>query len=647
MNGALFNAPTAGRPFEIVPPELLARPERDELRRLDRAEAALVVDGYLRRLSSQEARCRRVLGTLASDFLRRRAHHTLGFVRVDDYARERLGLSGRELQSAACVIDGLRGLPALAAAFDEGTLSWTQARLLIAIARPETEAAWLAIARDRTVRALETVLRDARRRGQVDDPVAALVPGSALSLTEVAPSVAVAAPPQAIVPPLPPGAGLAVDTALDECAESGRTMDGEAAVTFRLRCPRWVPPLWRDAVELARRVAGESLAPWRAAEAIAAEGLSARTHHATSTLDADLPRPPSPRIAANPDETRAAFTARSAFDTIDWSCVVEAVPQDVDRLADDVAACDPHALDRRMRAAVHALHRVDWQLGRLLRLILDCRLYVLFGFASWSTYVRERLGISTRTAGLLVAIERKTWASPALMEAYRSGTLSTVRALTIAPVVGDRDRDAWIERASEVTLRRLADEVAWALDVRDAAPSPIAVAPPTHGVPLVVSPRQMRAPLDEELTAEIIVRGPATVVALLRAAIAAFHPPLTPAWTGLVDLLAHVKGEWQRLPRHRDPVFARDGWRCSVPACNSRRNLQDHHIIFRSRGGTNARTNRLTLCAGHHLHGIHDGWVRARGKAPAGIWWELGVRGDGPPLLRLVGEQYDDCSGSK
>src|SRR5438445_605934 len=207
MSGALFNAPTAGRPFEIVPPELLARPERDELRRLDRAEAALVVDGYLRRLSSQ-----------------------------------------------------------------------------------------------------------------------------------VAPSVAVAAPPQAIVPPLPPGAGLAVDTALDECAESGRTMDGEAAVTFRLRCPRWVPPLWRDAVELARRVAGESLAPWRAAEAIAAEGLSAPTQHGAVAPDIEVPRPPPLRAAANPDETRAAFTARSAFDTIDWSYVVEAVPQDVDRLADDVAA---------------------------------------------------------------------------------------------------------------------------------------------------------------------------------------------------------------------------------------------------------------------------------------------------------------------
>src|SRR5882672_1183210 len=161
--------------IEIVPPEILARPDRDELRRLDRADAALVVDGYLRRLASQEARARRIFGTLASAFLRRRAHHVLGFVRVDDYTRERLGLSGRELQSAAQVVGALRDLPALAAAFDEGALSWTQARLLVAVACPETEAAWLAIARNRTVRALEAVIREARRRTRVDasDPRAA------------------------------------------------------------------------------------------------------------------------------------------------------------------------------------------------------------------------------------------------------------------------------------------------------------------------------------------------------------------------------------------------------------------------------------------------------------------------------------------
>jgi len=87
-------------------------------------------------------------------------------------------------------------------------------------------------------------------------------------------------------------------------------------------------------------------------------------------------------------------------------------------------------------------------------------------------------------------------------------------------------------------------------------------------------------------------------------------------------------------PRHRDPVFARDRWRCAVSACSSRKQLHDHHIVFRSRGEDNARDNRITVCAWHHLR-IHAGIVRATGEAPADITWELGVRPGRRSLLRL------------
>ena len=65
--------------------------------------------------------------------------------------------------------------------------------------------------------------------------------------------------------------------------------------------------------------------------------------------------------------------------------------------------------------------------------------------------------------------------------------------------------------------------------------------------------------------------------------------------------------------RREHRVFERDGWRCTVPGCSSYRNLHDHHIIFRSAGGSNALTNRTTLCAAHHLRGVHAGVVRCRG----------------------------------
>jgi hypothetical protein len=326
--------------------------------------------------------------------------------------------------------------------------------------------------------------------------------------------------------------------------------------------------------------------------------------------------------------------------TLDWATIAEALPDDVESLGCDATECDPHELDARLRRAAQAMRQVDWQLGRLLRVFFDRRLYTLLGFPTGARYVRERLGISIRKVRLLIALERKTWESPPLMEAYRAGRLPSLRALAISPVVSELHGAAWVARASAVTLRRLDDEVAWALDVQAANVRFAWPAPPALGAALVVPPVQMRAWQDEHPSAEIRFRGPASVVALFRSALAAWRAPFTPEWIGLVGLLAHVKTEWERLPRHRDPVFARDGWRCAVPACSSRRNLHDHHIVFRSRGGDHARDNRVTLCAWHHLRGIHAGRVRAWGRAPDAVHWELGTRCDGPPLACLVGERY-------
>jgi len=49
---------------EIVPPEVLVPPEAYS-RGLHHDEAALVLDGWLRRLAAQDSRCRAVLGRLA------------------------------------------------------------------------------------------------------------------------------------------------------------------------------------------------------------------------------------------------------------------------------------------------------------------------------------------------------------------------------------------------------------------------------------------------------------------------------------------------------------------------------------------------------------------------------------------------------
>jgi len=81
--------------------------------------------------------------------------------------------------------------------------------------------------------------------------------------------------------------------------------------------------------------------------------------------------------------------------------------------------------------------------------------------------------------------------------------------------------------------------------------------------------------------------------------------------------------------RRPNPVIERDGYRCAVPGCSSRRSLQDHPIVFRSRGGAHAPWNRVTLCAFHHLRGVHTGRLRVEGLAPERLVFELELREGG------------------
>lgn len=48
-------------------------------------------------------------------------------------------------------------------------------------------------------------------------------------------------------------------------------------------------------------------------------------------------------------------------------------------------------------------------------------------------------------------------------------------------------------------------------------------------------------------------------------------------------------------------VFNRDGWRCQVPWCRRRTNLEEHHVIPKSLGGSDDSENKVTLCHWCHV----------------------------------------------
>ena len=106
-------------------------------------------------------------------------------------------------------------------------------------------------------------------------------------------------------------------------------------------------------------------------------------------------------------------------------------------------------------------------------------------------------------------------------------------------------------------------------------------------------------------------------------------------------MLEHALATWElehralrTVSRRLRAILERDGWRCTVPGCTSRRNLQVHHIVFRAAGGGDASSNLTTLCAFHHHRGVHSGRLRISGVAPHALWFELGTREGHAPLVR-------------
>ena len=133
-----------------------------EARHSDRAQLAASIDAALRVACSSEAAARYELGRAAHALITCRGYQRLGFVRLSDYAPERLGVSARTLQSAAWVATRLGTLTRIESAFDRGELSWAKVRALCAFVTPEYEGAWLERARHASAHELDVVAQQMR-----------------------------------------------------------------------------------------------------------------------------------------------------------------------------------------------------------------------------------------------------------------------------------------------------------------------------------------------------------------------------------------------------------------------------------------------------------------------------------------------------
>jgi hypothetical protein len=540
----------------------------------------------LLRLAASVGPLRRVLTRIAARLVAGRSHERLGYARLSDYARERVGLSARQLHELARVDRRMAGLPALERALVANLLPWSKVRLLARVATPGDVGAWIARATATPSRRLE---QEVRERGREPDPGRPLDPDRDL--------------------PDP------IDTA--------------PVALLRLRCTPAVREKWSVVREVSQRVAGERLRADETLEWVLAEVASAMPADPERFAGWDRAVGAGVDPSADPPHAGKGPARRADARTL---------PPEVLSLATGVEDADAFELDRRLRAAVRLEQTLDAAMAPLLRWVTSPEYEWRDDWSRLSTLAREHLGISPSKARSLVRLERAGDACQALRTAYRSGRISWVKARILIPLLrldvdGDGWRDAWVAWAQRVTVRRLEQDVERALLLRAGyhfAWQRCKRDPARAQDPIPESERQMCAhEIDVDATEELLFRVPLPVAALFRAL-------RVGAGIAFEAMLDHALATWLRTDpgKRPDPVIVRDGWRCAVPGCMSRRNLQDHHIEFRSHGGSEDPGNRITLCAFHHHRGVHAGLVRIRGIAPDGLVFELGVRPGVPPLAR-------------
>jgi hypothetical protein len=321
----------------------------------------------------------------------------------------------------------------------------------------------------------------------------------------------------------------------------------------------------------------------------------------------------------------------------------------------DLASADAFELDARLRCALRLEQQRLARLGPLLLRVASERRFLDLGYRGLDAYARERLGMAPSKARALLRLERLARLVPVFGEAWRAGRLSWTQAEALAPLlVHEASRPwqaAWVARARAVSVRRLRDDADWAIAAEAFDPAALPQLPvglQTGARPTVPGARVSGASVPAARD-RLFFTAPRDVARLFRAVLATVQRHLErasgrpssqeEAFDAMLDHALEAWGSHRPLPR-KYRVFARDGWRCTVPGCTGYRNLQDHHIVFRSAGGSDDLANRTTLCVWHHLRALHARRLRCVGQAPGRLRFALGLRPGQPPLVSYASGDF-------
>lgn len=273
-------------------------------------------------------------------------------------------------------------------------------------------------------------------------------------------------------------------------------------------------------------------------------------------------------------------------------------------------------IEARLSAAAKRHHLEERNIAYWLLEIEERGLHKKRGFSSIGDYAMELIGIKPRKAQYLVFIASRLEKLPRIREAFDSGELSWTKAREITGVATPATEAKWLEKARVLSNRDLEREAR-----RHAGQDSGAFATVTISMPVEILAMWNDAyELAERLSGTELEKWQ-----VLEPSLAEFlgtHlPSAAPGEPGEGDEGVEIDDEKELPFAVRQAVFDRDQWQCKFPGCTMRKMLDVHHIVFRSRGGSDDIWNLVCLCRVHHGL-VHRGICKVTGRVGVDLKFE-------------------------
>jgi 5-methylcytosine-specific restriction endonuclease McrA len=293
------------------------------------------------------------------------------------------------------------------------------------------------------------------------------------------------------------------------------------------------------------------------------------------------------------------------------------------------------------------------------------KLYCDLGYSSMLLYAQQELGWSQSKAYDFLKICEKLDELPAVKKKVEEGKLGYARTRTIVSVASPENEKEWVDlamnksrtqlkEAAQKARRKAAEVAKGQVAIFPEEPVPAAVVP--QRVTLEMTPTQlaryealweklrkqgglpadkveallalMQGHLDENSNPLEKPAGPPVQIHVHqcpdceKATVQTARGELTlsPEEAARIACDAQISEPGQPNtttipPKTRRLVLARDRHQCQTPGCTHTHFLEIHHIIPRTRGGTNDPENLTTLCSACHAL-VHSGSSLAKEAGP-------------------------------